>query len=336
MVDEQRREHYLVLPSNVRTLPGQTQNKTSHYRTALFKPLELKAGGDMYEVGLTDINFPHSWSDKIPAKRCEYEVAVADLKRPRKRAKVFNACLPAGRNVENYYSLENLISSLNDRRPQTFKGSFKIVPPDGKVAIDLAEGEGIGLTEFLADLMGFEKMKYYHVDGVLRQPTHSARVGTTVTETRTDKTTTIIDKTVITTTTAAAAAAATGDDTKREGSASVEAPPSGARFRVTAGRLPDLHAAMYNLYVYCNLVQESLVGDRMVKLLRTVPVQPQDRGKYKFETFQRVHYLPLSSSFFQYIEIMIADDTGEAVRFEWGKVIVTLHLRPRKSRTLTS
>ncbi len=102
-------------------------------------------------------------------------------------------------------------------------------------------------------------------------------------------------------------------------------------YTITAEHRPDLKANMYNIFVYCNLVKESLVGDRMVKLLRTVPVDPhQDRGKYITRTFNPLRYIELSSSFFQNIEILLTDDLGDPVRFEWGKVIIHLHLRKRK------
>ena len=53
-------------------------------------------------------------------------------------------------------------------------------------------------------------------------------------------------------------------------------------YDIRAENKPDLKIAGYNLLVCSNLVKETLVGNRQVKLLRTVPVFHQDTGKYVF------------------------------------------------------
>ena len=65
----------------------------------------------------------------------------------------------------------------------------------------------------------------------------------------------------------------------------------------------------------------------LVKLLRTVPVNPEENGKYNSQTFQNLRYLPFSGSLFEHVEIMIADDVGDQIRFEWGNVIGMLHVQ---------
>ena len=98
-------------------------------------------------------------------------------------------------------------------------------------------------------------------------------------------------------------------------------------YDIRAESKPDLRIAGYNLFVCSNLVKETLVGNRQVKLLRTVPVFPQDAGKYVSRTFQTLRYIPFSSSFFEDVEIVITDDIGDQIEFEWGKVMVTIHAR---------
>lgn len=93
---------------------------------------------------------------------------------------------------------------------------------------------------------------------------------------------------------------------------------------------PSLGTDLYNLYVYSNIVKETLVGDSLVPLLRTVSVRGRN-GDYITKTFETPHYLPLASDFIQHIEIKITDDLGENIKFRFGKVIVKLHFR-RKPR----
>ena len=98
---------------------------------------------------------------------------------------------------------------------------------------------------------------------------------------------------------------------------------------IEAENKPDVKITMYNMFVYCNLVSETYVGNKMVNLLRTVPVKQERAGQYVTEHFHPLRYLPLSSSYFHNIDILITDDIGEQVKFEWGKVIIHLHMRKR-------
>lgn len=103
-----------------------------------------------------------------------------------------------------------------------------------------------------------------------------------------------------------------------------------AFFRIFADRSPDLHIANYNMFIYSNLVTETLVGDSMLPILRSVPIDPEQRGKYITKSFEKPRYIPLSSNFFQNIEILICDDLGNPIKFQWGKTVIHLHLRKSK------
>ena len=80
------------------------------------------------------------------------------------------------------------------------------------------------------------------------------------------------------------------------------------------------------LYVYTDIIQNQLVGDVRVRLLRVVPVKSryEDTTCVTYEQFQ---FLPLSRSNIQTIEINIRSDTGQLVSFESGKSIATLVFR---------
>ena len=93
-----------------------------------------------------------------------------------------------------------------------------------------------------------------------------------------------------------------------------------------AEREADLEQGFHDLYVYCDIVQAQFVGDALVPLLRIVPVEGDD-GRRVSKSFERPHYLPVSRSEFETIEVNIRRDTGESVPFELGKVLLTLHFR---------
>lgn len=83
------------------------------------------------------------------------------------------------------------------------------------------------------------------------------------------------------------------------------------------------------LYVYCDLVKERIVGDKLTPLLRIAPLVGKE-GQVVYKSFSTPHYLPLSRQQFRTVEILVADDTGKAVRFESGRIVVTLHFRQRQ------
>ena len=90
----------------------------------------------------------------------------------------------------------------------------------------------------------------------------------------------------------------------------------------------DLNRGLHTFFIYCNLVDYQFVGDANVPLLRAIPVSGSN-GDVLVEKFQNIHYMDLSRSTFQEIEIHITDDTGANVPFEQGRVIVKLHFRKK-------
>ena len=98
------------------------------------------------------------------------------------------------------------------------------------------------------------------------------------------------------------------------------------RLKIKSSLLPSLGTELFNLYIYSNIVKETLVGDTLVPLLRTIPVMGEN-GDYISKTFETPHYLPLARDFFQNIEIKITDDIGQNVQFKFGKTIIKLHFR---------
>ena len=82
----------------------------------------------------------------------------------------------------------------------------------------------------------------------------------------------------------------------------------------------------HTLYVYCDIVKNRIVGDKMTQLLRVVPVIGEDE-KMCNHIYENIHYIPLLRKVFDTIEIDIRDSRGQPVPFEGGSSNVTLHFR---------
>ena len=88
----------------------------------------------------------------------------------------------------------------------------------------------------------------------------------------------------------------------------------------------DVNWAGHTVFVYCDLVQNSIVGDVTAPLLRSTVV----RGKYGenvHEVFHRPMYLPLRTNHFDTVRISIKSESGESVPFTFGNSCITLHFR---------
>lgn len=83
------------------------------------------------------------------------------------------------------------------------------------------------------------------------------------------------------------------------------------------------------MYVYSDIVKERAVGDKLVSLLRIVPIVGKE-GHVIYKSFSLPHYIPLSRQQFRTVEIVVTDDAGRPMRFESGRVVVTLHFRRRQ------
>jgi hypothetical protein len=91
----------------------------------------------------------------------------------------------------------------------------------------------------------------------------------------------------------------------------------------------DLEQGLYMLCVYCNILEEQIVGDTMVPLLKIVAVEGR-HGQNITREYINPQYVPVFMTHFSELEIDIRDDAGARVPFERGRVLATLHFR-RKS-----
>lgn len=96
-----------------------------------------------------------------------------------------------------------------------------------------------------------------------------------------------------------------------------------------AKQIPPHLNKLSALFVYTDIIEYQVVGDTFAPLLRTVSVPNNLRfGDYVTHNYNQPHYVPIARSNIDNIEINIKTDTGEAVKFIAGKVILKLHFRP--------
>lgn len=107
--------------------------------------------------------------------------------------------------------------------------------------------------------------------------------------------------------------------------------PSEGRLLFRAERAADIHASMHNIYVYTNIVTETLVGNAYSPLLRIIKTDGE-HGSDLHKSFLDPYYHEIAFDRISSIRISLCDDQGEAVRFGFGKVICTLHFRKKVIR----
>lgn len=91
----------------------------------------------------------------------------------------------------------------------------------------------------------------------------------------------------------------------------------------------DINRGFSYIYVYCNLLEHTLVGDTKAPLLRIVNIDGKS-GDTAHSIYDNVLYVPLHQKSFDSIEIDMRNDSGHSIPFQYGKSFVTLHFRKRK------
>ena len=81
------------------------------------------------------------------------------------------------------------------------------------------------------------------------------------------------------------------------------------------------------IYMYSDVVEHNVVGDKMVQLLRTIPITG-NHGEIVHYSFKNLIYQPVAKEYLSEVEIQLSSDTGELMPFQGGEVIVVLHFKP--------
>ena len=92
---------------------------------------------------------------------------------------------------------------------------------------------------------------------------------------------------------------------------------------------PGLTGGFYAMYVYCNIVENQIVGNYRVPLLRSVHVEG-NHGDIRDKIFHSPHYVPVVAREIDLIEIDIKGDNDQSIEFVSGKVVVKLHFRKKR------
>jgi hypothetical protein len=99
----------------------------------------------------------------------------------------------------------------------------------------------------------------------------------------------------------------------------------------TSDTIATTNHMYHSVYVYTDIIANQSVGNYKVPLLRVIPIT-SSHGNVSCVKYDKPHFLPLSRSRVQTIEINLRDDTGEFISFEAGKAIVTLVFRRKVSK----
>ena len=85
-----------------------------------------------------------------------------------------------------------------------------------------------------------------------------------------------------------------------------------------------------SIFIYCDIVEPQIVGDKTVSLLGIAPSESSGKVYEKIYTGENIRYIPVQTRSFQNIKIHLRSSTYEPMPFEHGRASVTLHLRPLK------
>ena len=109
-------------------------------------------------------------------------------------------------------------------------------------------------------------------------------------------------------------------------------PPTIPKDCLTKANTPlNLKAFTYNIVVYCDLVQESMVGGQREKILRVIPFTSSQYMDVFHVEFMNIDFVDVTRDTVQDIHIRLMTDYGEPMPLVDGRSYVKLHFR-RKFR----
>lgn len=83
------------------------------------------------------------------------------------------------------------------------------------------------------------------------------------------------------------------------------------------------------IYIYCDIIENNMVGDTTAPLLRAISV---DKSNHVFGTgrtivFESPHYVPVMKRSFDTIDILLRSEKGKPIPFAFGTSCVKLHFK---------
>lgn len=94
----------------------------------------------------------------------------------------------------------------------------------------------------------------------------------------------------------------------------------------------DLQAGIRSIFLYSNIVSNSIVGSSYTSLLKVVPIPAEKKfGDQVDIDFNIIEYQPVNTTILQNISIQLNDDSGKVIPFKFGRTIVKLHFKKDES-----
>ena len=266
------------------------ENKTSHFFTELPQPIELNK--ENWEVALVEIDYPRSWYN-VQQKACKVTLSkfIHDDSTVMYKQHII---LKHGYYIEK----REILREIKESKNPIFETTIMYDDVSRKTNIKLAQRESIAISKSLSNMIGFlEPVKENHWS-----------FNTFKVQNTDYKTVLINDETII-----------EPEDVLQ---------PLKAK-KISAQKAFDLSSGLNSIYVYSNVIEDCVVGNAVVPLLRTVLVSG-NYGDLVQKIFIHPHYLPISQNRINDIEISLRDDQGSLIPFEFGKVLIKLHFRKKR------
>ena len=99
----------------------------------------------------------------------------------------------------------------------------------------------------------------------------------------------------------------------------------------------SLNAGINSLYIYCDIIKPTIIGNTEARIIRRVEVPSDKRFGDTVEIgYISPQYYSLVSEEISHIEIDIKDDTNETIKFTSGRTALTLHFRKKAKNVFES
>lgn len=290
---------YITLPSNVRN--NHFDNTVANFRTELAQELKLS---DDWLVGLAGISYTNSWYNIIEEQKIT--VIYYDDNSFPSLPKTQQFDLPRGK----YKKIDDLLVAMDfqwkrfytkhlpnvdvskSKKDRTPKPIFNYRATDNRVTITLPKLNHkdvyFSFSQELCQILGFEKQDLDSLSGD--------------------------------------AMISYAKNINNNSISNINSDNEEKFLTLTGIRPYSLEHIYYGLYVYCDIIKPSFVGDTLTHLLRFVEIPPNiNYGDQIVISYPDTHYIPLLIKNFKNIEIHIKDEYGNSFPFEFGRSIIILH-----------
>ena len=96
----------------------------------------------------------------------------------------------------------------------------------------------------------------------------------------------------------------------------------------TGEQIIELNRGIFAFFIYTNIVGESIVGDKLAPLLRSIHIEQEKHGQTIHQIVDSPLYMKLNRRKINEIEIYIVTDYGTPVPFTNGKCFLLIDFKP--------